>query len=470
MDAEVSNKPLPSVTEKQIDRRLKPSRPNYKQIHALPLPIKIYPLPPLIPHNPFSILQIAFTYLLQIVAPPSSHPKTLYRGCLSLETRSVHILDDGTARALWEQGFFGKGSLSRSEPSWLDREKRKRGFALIETSEEVTGRRRAERKEFKKERARKERRAIEERLEEEAKGLAIKLNNQTYDSDPGHHSSATSRENHKLHEEDGLDLATSKRAKESRTKTLPEDSARNIPHANSSTEPSAKQTIINQEHLQLTFEEAFFLVYALGILKINDPTTSTPLSNPSLLSTFRQSSYFPPLSPLDLQPDDPFLLSYAVYHHFRSLGWVVRPGIKFAVDYLLYNRGPVFAHAEFATVVLPAYTNPYWTSTPALAARTRKIEAQNTWRWLHCVNRVQSQAHKSLVLVYVDVPPPIVVPTPLSIPPPRPILTSTPPSSAPLRLDSDSDSDSEIDITALLKQYQIRELTIKRWTPNRSRD
>ena len=45
--------------------------------------------------------------------------------------------------------------------------------------------------------------------------------------------------------------------------------------------------------------------------------------------------------------DNPFLINYAVYHHYRSLGWVVRSGIKFCVDYLLYKRGPVFHHAEY---------------------------------------------------------------------------------------------------------------------------
>jgi tRNA-splicing endonuclease subunit Sen2 len=46
-----------------------------------------------------------------------------------------------------------------------------------------------------------------------------------------------------------------------------------------------------------------------------------------------------------LRPDDPFLVSYVTYHHFRSLGWVVKPGIKFAADWLLYRRGPVFSHS-----------------------------------------------------------------------------------------------------------------------------
>ena len=52
-----------------------------------------------------------------------------------------------------------------------------------------------------------------------------------------------------------------------------------------------------------------------------------------------------PQSTTSLRPDDPFLISYVGYHHYRSLGWVVKPGIKFASDWLLYRRGPVFSHS-----------------------------------------------------------------------------------------------------------------------------
>jgi tRNA-splicing endonuclease subunit Sen2 len=54
----------------------------------------------------------------------------------------------------------------------------------------------------------------------------------------------------------------------------------------------------------------------------------------------------PAASTLAVKPDNGFIVHYAVYHHFRSLGWVVKSGIKFCVDYLLYKRGPVFHHAE----------------------------------------------------------------------------------------------------------------------------
>ena len=65
-----------------------------------------------------------------------------------------------------------------------------------------------------------------------------------------------------------------------------------------------------------------------------------------------QRVYHPPGLPPNLSSmyenrfDNPFLVHYVAYHYYRSLGWVVKGGIKFCVDYLLYKRGPVFAHAE----------------------------------------------------------------------------------------------------------------------------
>ena len=65
-----------------------------------------------------------------------------------------------------------------------------------------------------------------------------------------------------------------------------------------------------------------------------------------------QAAHYPPGIPPNLVSiyenrfDNPFLVHYAAYHYYRALGWVVKGGIKFCVDYLLYKRGPVFQHAE----------------------------------------------------------------------------------------------------------------------------
>ena len=224
-----------------------------------------------------------------------------------------------------------------------------------------------------------------------------------------------------------------------------------------------------QEHLQLTPEESFFLAYGLGVLQIYplpktysknrswlecfEPQGSRSLSTLQLLSLFRHNSSFP-ATPLKQQVvlDDPFLLKYVVYHHYRSLGWVVRPGIKFSADFLLYNRGPAFAHAEFAVIILPSYTDPRWTSAPKSQLgshaneRTRehqKWRERGEWWWLHAANRVQNQVLKTLVLAYVEVP----------------------------FLDADKmDPESRLDIGQLLVQYRVNEFVVKRWSPKRNRD
>ena len=429
---------------KQRSQVSRPPRPNYNKLHALPLPLDVYPLPPLIPHNPLSILQIAFTYIFQLVAPPSSHPKALYRGYYSSETRSVHVTDVVAIRALWEKGFFGKGSLSRSEPSWLDREKRRRGVAVGETGEEVTGRRREERREFKKERARKEREAIEEKLKEERRlregresGNGPTVLSSVLQVQPGSAEAIIVDGNV---ESDKENIAPNGNRIRLSTEVESEPGKPQQPEDNRTLKGVHFK---DQEHFQLTLEESLFLTYALGILSITSPTASTPLTTSTLLTLSRQSSYFPPIPPNDLQPDDPFLLSYIGYHHFRSLGWVVRPGSKFAVDYLLYLRGPVFTHAQFAVVILPSYGHEHWRQE-GRQEMVRKKERKSLW-WVHCVNRVQTQVRKGLVVVWVEVPP-------------------------PEKVECGGDSgEQDVDIGRLLKKYKVREMTLKRWSPNRGK-
>ncbi|KAF6813242.1 tRNA intron endonuclease [Colletotrichum sojae] len=192
--------------------------------------------------------------------------------------------------------------------------------------------------------------------------------------------------------------------------------------------------VVNKEHLQLTTEEAFFLSFGLGALKIVDPTTKAVIPPADLFTLFRQNSYFPARDVSALQPDDGFLVNYAVYHHFRSMGWVPRAGIKFGVDWLLYAKGPVFDHAEFGAIILPSYSDQWWKDSDRELPR-------KTWHWLHGVVRVLSHVQKSLVLVYVDVPP-------------------------PARFDEALKKGGPAEA---FKQYKIREVMVKRWSSNRNR-
>jgi tRNA-splicing endonuclease subunit Sen2 len=523
---------------------------------------------------------------------------------------------------LWEQGFYGKGSLSRSEPSWFIGQKARRGSKGKTTSEDLTKKRRAERQQTKWERARKEREAIEQRLMEEAEAALatetahaadsisteeevllesdtsvtvsdggrdflvkevkgfhspvgplelLSLPNSSLDYDnyaaktngllDGHfetlsgdfsakdpfaapvgprqilalpnshrdlnitefvplqdHEEVAQAVHHSLKvDEDcsfpefktngngsahGLGLNGHAKAAEpymNGTTNIPDEAINGSVHSDDTAhtsnftpngsalsngtpstpkmkrqksvrfsptvekntfiqneppsperamivtttieaETEPLEEIVEQEHFQLTLEEAFFLSYSLGALTILDPVTKSAIPNQELFTLFRKSSYLPPLTNPSLAPDDPFMLNYVVYHHFRSLGWVVRGGVKFAVDFMLYNRGPVFSHAEFGVVILPSYSDPYWSSDIFLQNYTKSKE-KRTWAWFHCINRVITQVKKTLVLVYVDIPRPL-----------------------------DDGAEKDIGVNGVLGRYKVREVVMQRWLSNRQRE
>ncbi|XP_046990776.1 tRNA-splicing endonuclease subunit Sen2 [Schistocerca americana] len=91
------------------------------------------------------------------------------------------------------------------------------------------------------------------------------------------------------------------------------------------------------EHLHLTLEEAFFLSYALGCLQVLD-LTGKVMTLRELWETFRAS-------------DAEFVQKYVAYHHFRGKGWVVKSGLKYGGDFLLYKEGPPFYHASYIVLV-----------------------------------------------------------------------------------------------------------------------
>ncbi|KAF2021254.1 hypothetical protein BU24DRAFT_446312 [Aaosphaeria arxii CBS 175.79] len=405
-------------------------RPDYNTIHSKPLPLEVYPLPAFIPHNPLSVVRIAIALISHSIRPPSSNEK-VHLSYFSPETQSVHVTDAESIKALWERGFFGAGSLSRSEPRWLDQEKRKRGLEASQTSEERTRKVREDRRQFKLQRAKEQAQAREEQLRREGKIVneenlaSIVASEASQNADAAAvvplDNSGAQPGDHDVSENPG-----SKEESLEAVRKLEEELA----------------SIEDQEHLQLTLEEAFFLTYALGALKVFH--SDTPLESSSALFRHCCSYTSDPLADnaisVPIAPDNDFVMRYAVYHHFRSLGWVVRSGIKFAVDFLLYNRGPAFAHAEFSIMIIPSYTNSYWSETEDRLAECRKKEHRDWW-WLHRVNRVQTQVFKTLMLVYVDVPPPW-----------------------------DLKAGGDVDIGSVLSQYKIREFMIKRWTPNRNRN
>ena len=482
--------------------------PSIHQIYSRPAPIKTFPLPTFYPSNPLSVIYLLSAWVVQIVRPPAAEPSVIHQGFWSPSTCSVHVTDEKSTRALWEQGFYGKGSLSRSEPNWLKRELVRQGTEEGHVSEILTLQRREERQKAKWERARLEQEAIQltrlaeatpagplvlpEGVVDLAQLIAkapvgplelLKLPNSDaelqcnhdlkYASDSASQNTggaeATTSTGFSASSSDTSDSMSPKRQKSVRfspkvestffslsdppspslsqsnghtfdPKTLNKDTTsageNHVANGLVKEETQDKVEIINREHFQLCPEEAFFLAFGLGVLKVATPDSGEQLSNKDLLRLFRQYSYFPPRYEADdpaLEPDDNFLVHYAAYHHFRSLGWVPRSGIKFGVDWLLYTRGPVFDHAEFGLIVIPSYSHPSWKAEG-------KENPKKTWRWMHNLVRVLSHVTKSLVLVYVEVPPRQVFEEKL-----------------------------EMGFTEALKLYKVREIPVKRWSSNRNR-
>lgn len=92
----------------------------------------------------------------------------------------------------------------------------------------------------------------------------------------------------------------------------------------------------DKETTNLMLEEAFFLKNAIGCLDINYENDT--LDDLKLWELFSES-------------DPYFQRNYAVYYHFRSKNWVVKPGMKFGGEYLLYKQGPPFYHASYVVTI-----------------------------------------------------------------------------------------------------------------------
>ncbi|MBN3325367.1 SEN2 endonuclease, partial [Atractosteus spatula] len=160
------------------------------------------------------------------------------------------------------------------------------------------------------------------------------------------------------------------------------------------------------EYLQLSLEEAFFLVYALGCLSIYH--NGDPLTILNLWEIFSS-----------IQPS--FQTSYVAYHYFRSKGWVPKVGMKYGTDFyshsmfferitiphsglffysflehidssfkVLYRKGPPFYHASYSVVVEKV-------DETFQGSALRPF----TWRSLAALNRITGNVSKELLLCYV---------------------------------------------------------------------
>ncbi|XP_074459128.1 tRNA-splicing endonuclease subunit Sen2 [Larus michahellis] len=165
------------------------------------------------------------------------------------------------------------------------------------------------------------------------------------------------------------------------------------------------------EYLQLTLEEAFFLVYALGCLSIY--YGEEPLTILKLWEIFSE-----------VKPN--FKTTYMAYHYFRSKGWVPKVGLKYGTDLLLYRKGPPFYHASYSVIaelVDDNFEGP--------------LRRPLSWKSLSGLNRTTVNASKELMLCYLIRP-------------------------------SDM-SEKEMSTPECMKKIKVQELIVSRWVSSRER-
>ncbi|KAF9305372.1 tRNA splicing endonuclease subunit sen2 [Mortierella antarctica] len=235
-----------------------------------------------------------------------------------------------------------------------------------------------------------------------------------------------------------------------------------IPIPQRETDPS-----LDYEHLQLSLEEAFFLVFAIEVIEVTDPSEDSEhkaaFSIQDCWLRFAQASVARSpiaktisLPEFQLEPDNPFIVRYVVYHYYRSQGWVVKDGLKYGTDFMLYRKGMVFGHSQYGVRAIPCHDFGTLLNNQESKAHVSALSMQTiqpvmsptpgssmphtvySWQWLLSLNRIISQVQKTTLICHVVLPQSI---TPQQLCHPRTAL--------PL--------------------YSVVELGIKRFLPERNR-
>ncbi|XP_067135995.1 tRNA-splicing endonuclease subunit Sen2 [Centruroides vittatus] len=128
------------------------------------------------------------------------------------------------------------------------------------------------------------------------------------------------------------------------------------------------------EILYLMFEEAFFLSYGLGCLIVKESNKELSISE-----MWKKFCW--------LALDGRFPCKYVAYHYFRSKGWIVKSGLKYGTDFVLYKDGPAFYHSTYCVVVREVSSD--------------FNEQSLTWLELLSLNRVNEHVAKDTLLCYV---------------------------------------------------------------------
>lgn len=306
-------------------------------------------------------------------------------------------LDQFCADQLWYNGFFGKGSLSRSQPSFAQRSRRRLMLDVDAnnlTLEEITKLRRQERLDFKNERLRLE--TLENKYKVE-------------------------NDHAKMAEIEVLKTELTKTQKTKKSINELFDQYYQPSASREEDKPLLNNPLVlnTMEYLQLLPCEVLFLslinlikVYADGELLTFSQLVKIVIPNMTLNSSF--------------------LHNYIVYHHYRSLGWCVKSGVKFSTDFILYEKGPVFNHANFAILI---------------------ADQDMDWIKINSIMRVVGTAKKKLVLNFVNSNNNL-----------QALVEHF------LKLENLDESAVRKNFAELLKQFSVSQTGLNRWSGSRNRE
>lgn len=321
--------------------------------YKYPLPIHQLDLPQLFVHNPLSWAYWLYSYITSYNSLANKIHVDITRQNNFIHTEVRDLTD---MKYLWDNGFFGTGQLSRSEPTWYDQMNKKYCNISLEESngislEQVTKLRRLQRLEFKKQRE-----IVEEKL--------LQLRKEGNLS-PEQEAEILEQERDKLRKfkDDQVALHIMDQDED----ITEQEKERLLLQQSEILDKN--DNLINFESLELMPVETIFLSFALPIIDVSPINFITEQCITDI------SQYSKELHTL--------LIQYAAYHHYRSHGWCVRSGIKFGSDYILYKRGPPFQHADFCIMVLDSNCSKPYT-------------------WYSTIARVCGTANKTLVLCYVE--------------------------------------------------------------------
>lgn len=326
---------------------------NVRYKYPLPLhPVDTASLPDLILQNPLSWIHWTYKYYQLICNGSNLCNKINVEIIGGANFPHIVVKDAADMLYLWENGFFGTGTLSRSEPSWYNRtDKLINGVGAQDHDsqlEQITRNRRLERLEFKKLREKLENELLTLRQQSNGDESLEKINELLLKQREQLRDFKASQE--QTHNDEGNNIITDLELDEQ----IFDDEGNLLP----------------LESLELMTVEATFLTFALPVLNIS-PTDLFQKIIPALASTPSYSTIHN------------FIIQYVAYHHYRSHGWCVRSGIKFGCDYLLYKRGPPFQHAEFCITVMD------------------NDSPKDDYTWYSRISRVIGGAKKTWILSYV---------------------------------------------------------------------